>query len=499
MDFSVKSGSPEKQRSACIVVGVFEARRLTPSGEAIDKVSDGYLSNILRKGDLEGKLCQTLLLHNVPNMLADRVLLVGCGKEREFGLVQYRQIHATTVKTLNETGAIDAISFLTDLNVRGQDLEWRIRIAVEASRDCLYSFDTLKSKKEASRRPLKRITFMVPTRRDLAVGEEAVKVGQIIADGCSLTRDLGNLPGNICTPSYLADRAIELCKPLDKVTVEVFEEKHLIEWNMGAYLAVTKGSAQPPKLISIQYKGASDQQKPYVLVGKGVTFDTGGISLKPAASMNGMKFDMCGAASVLATLINAAHLKLPINIVALMGCVENMPSGTATRPDDVVTSMSGQTIEIGNTDAEGRLVLCDVLTFAARYNPAVVIDVATLTGAAVIAFSSLATALFSNHKPLANNLLMAGEFTYDRAWQMPLWEEYQALIESPVADMTNTGGREGGCITAACFLSRFTKKYHWAHLDVAGSAFRTGREAMATGRPVPLLTQYLINEAKSAA
>jgi leucyl aminopeptidase len=496
MEFTVKSGSPEKQRTACVVAGVFEPRRLSQAAKAIDTASKGFLSNLIRRGDIEGKLGQTLLLHNVPGTLADRVLLVGCGRERDLGNNQFRDITSKTAAQLNETGSMEAVSYLTELNIKGHDIYWKVRQSVEVSRNALYRFDELKSKKNSTRRPLRKIILSVPTRRGLPIGDKAVAEGQAIANGVKLTKDLANLPGNICTPTFLAKQAKELQKVHKSIKIKVLDEAEMEQLGMGALLAVSRGSHEPAKLITLEYRGTSKDTKPVVLVGKGVTFDSGGISIKPAAQMDEMKFDMCGAASVLGTLATTAELNLPINVVGVIPATENMPNGNATKPGDIVTSLSGQTIEILNTDAEGRLILCDALTYCERFNPDVVIDIATLTGACVIALGKYATGLLSNHSPLANDLLNAGRTSNDRAWQLPLWEDYHQQLDSPFADMANVGGREAGTITAASFLSRFTKQFHWSHLDIAGTAWTGGKEKGATGRPVPLLAQYLLDRCK---
>ena len=494
MEFSIKSGSPEKQRSACVVVGVFEPRKLSLAGELIDQIADHYLSDIIRRGDMEGKAGTTLLLHNVPNALCDRVLLVGLGKEREFKDKEYRDAVGAAIKTLNETGSLEASIFLTELPVKRRDTAWKVEQTVLKAMEGVYRFDRLKSKQEEARRPLRRLVLNVPRRNELAIGEEAARRGQAIAEGMKLAKDLGNLPGNICTPAYLAEQAQDLAKTY-KLKLEVLEQKDMEALKMGALLSVARGSRQPPKLIVLQYQG-DKKQKPVVLVGKGITFDAGGISLKPAAEMDEMKYDMSGAASVLGTFKAVAQLKLPINLVGIIPASENLPDGDANKPGDVVTSMSGQTIEVLNTDAEGRLVLCDALTYAERYEPAAVVDIATLTGACLIALGNHATGLFSNHEALARELLHAGDYSFDRAWHMPLWDDYQEQLKSNFADMANIGGRPGGAITAACFLSRFTKKFDWAHLDIAGTAWKSGKEKGSTGRPVPLLVHFLINKCR---
>ena len=496
MEFLIKSGNPEKQRTACLIVGIFEPRRLTPAAKAIDNISKKFLSNLIRRGDIEGKSGQSLLLHNVPGLLADRVLLIGCGKERDLTDSQYRTIITNSIKELKETGAMEAVSYLSELNVRNRDYYWKIRQTIEATEGTLYQFNEYKTKNKPNRRQIKKLVLTVPTRKELPDGELAAKHAMAIVKGIKLTRDLANRPANICTPVHLAEQAKNLGKLHRSIKVTVLDEDDMAKLGMNTLLSVTRGSVEPAKLITLEYKGAKKEVKPIVLVGKGVTFDTGGISIKPAAAMDEMKYDMCGAASVLGTLLAVAEIELPINVVGVIPTTENMPDGRATKPGDIIKSMSGQTVEILNTDAEGRLILCDALTYSERFHPQVVIDIATLTGACVIALGNHASGLLSNHNPLARDLLNAGESSGDRAWQLPLWEEYNKQLDSPFADMANIGGREAGTITAACFLSRFTEKFHWAHLDIAGTAWTSGKNKGATGRPVPLLTQYLLDKSK---
>jgi len=494
VEFSIKSGSPEKQRSGCVVVGVFENRRLTLSAELLDNASGGFIGEIVRRGDMNGKAGTTLLLHNVPGTLSDRILLVGLGKEKDFREKDYCSAIRAAVKALDGTGAQDASLFLSEVAVRKRGIAWRIRQAVVSALTATYRFEQFKSKADEPRRPLRKLTLIVERRNELGLAENALQQGLAIGEACALTRDLGNLPPNVCHPTYLAEQAQALATELG-LGCEILDRGDMEALGMHSLLAVARGAEQPPKLIVLHYKGAAKSEKPVILVGKGVTFDTGGISLKPGADMDEMKYDMCGAASVLGTIKAVAKMALPINLTVLVPATENMPDGNATRPGDIVTSMSGQTIEILNTDAEGRLILCDALTYAERFNPEVVIDVATLTGACVVALGSVATGLFANKDSLARDLIEAGEETGDRAWHLPLWDEYQDLLKSPFADMANIGGRWGGAISAACFLSRFTKKYDWAHLDIAGTAWNSGKDKGATGRPVPLLTQYLMQRA----
>jgi len=493
MEFSVKSGSPEKQRMSCIVVGVYDSRKLSPSAQVLDDASEGIISNLIRRGELEGKLGQDLLLHNVPNTLCDRILLLGCGKEKELDINNFRKINAQMAKILDQRGATEAFSCLTELHIKNRDTDWKIRQSIEAIEEELYNFDQLKSDKQNTRRPLRKVVFSVSSRRDLPVGEIAVRQGSAIISGIKLSKDLGNMPGNVCTPSYLAEQARALGKTYRNFDVEVLDEEEMEELGMGALLSVSRGSRQEARLISMKYAGGPSDQKPIVFVGKGVTFDSGGISLKPGAAMDEMKYDMCGAAGVFGAMSAVAELQLPINVIGVVPATENMPDGLATKPGDIVTSMSGTTIEILNTDAEGRLILCDALTYAQKYDPDVVIDIATLTGACVIALGGHPAGLFGNHNPLINDLLNAGKYSGDRCWHMPTWPEYKQQLKSNFADLANIGGREAGSITAAVFLSHFAKKYNWAHLDIAGVAWKGGAKKGSTGRPVSLLMQYILD------
>jgi len=496
MEFLVKSGSPEKQRSACIVVGVFEPRRLSRAAEELDELSEGYLSALLRRGDIEGKVGQVLFLHNVPNVLSERVLLVGCGKERELTETQYKQIIEKTITTLNETGALEAVCCLTELHIKGRDSYWAVRQAIEATKDSLYNFDQFKTNKDNTRRPLRKLTFNISSRKELTQAELALQHGLAISEGMKLCKDLANMPPNICTPYYLSQQAQELEQRFDKITTEVIDTEAMQALGMNSYLAVAQGSVNPAYMSVINYQGGASDQKPIVLVGKGLTFDSGGISLKPGAGMDEMKYDMGGAASVFGTMQAIAQLNLPINVIGVIAAAENMPSSKAYRPGDILTTMSGQTVEVLNTDAEGRLVLCDALTYVERFEPECVVDIATLTGACIMALGHNISALMSPHKGLVQEMLNASNQASDKAWQLPMDDDYQKQLDSPFADMANIGGRPAGSITAACFLSRFTKAYTWAHLDVAGTAWRSGSNKGATGRPVSLLTQFIINRSE---
>jgi len=493
VEFSIKQGSPEKLRSGCFMVGVFDGGKLTDAAQVLDKSAQHYISDIIARGDMTGKAASTLLLHNVPNVASERVLLLGLGKAAELDSRQYRDCVRAAMRALQATNARDALLYLAELPVKGRDSAWCISQAVLAAYETAYRFDRLKSKAEKDKKALRKIQFGLLNAKPTAALDASLIQAKAIAQGMVLAKDLGNLPGNVCTPTYLAQQAATLAKTHKAIKTTVLDEKDMKKLGMDSLLSVSRGSAEPAKLITLEYHGADKKQKPIVLVGKGVTFDSGGISLKPGAEMDEMKYDMCGAASVLGTMQAIAEMGLKLNVVGIIPSSDNMPSGTATKPGDIVTSMSGQTIEILNTDAEGRLVLCDALTYAARFEPDTVIDIATLTGACVIALGHVASGLYSNQDKLADELLAAGEQTQDRAWHMPLWEEYQSQLDSNFADMQNIGGRPGGSITAACFLSRYTREYRWAHLDIAGTAWKSGKEKGATGRPVPLLTQYLIN------
>lgn len=495
MKFQVKVTDFKKLSADCFTVGIFEKGELTPAAAELDKISQGFLTEALKEAKFKGKIGDTLSLYRAPHLNAPWVLLIGCGKKEELSIATYRKMIAPAIKAIRSLEAKETILFLTEIALKEQDMPWKIKQSVELCHDAAYQFDQYKSKSQ----PALTQTLILPvTEKQLKMAKEALKQGLAVADGVKFTKDLANQPSNVCTPSYLAQEAQKLAKTYQTITVKIFDKAAIKKLRMGAFLAVAKGSEEPPKLICLEYKGTTKKEAPVALVGKGVTFDTGGISLKPADSMIGMKYDMCGAATVLGTMKAIAELKLPINVVGVIPTTENMPSGSATKPEDIVTSLSGQTIEIMNTDAEGRLILCDALTYCERYKPSAVIDIATLTGAVVIALGYHATGLLSNHQPLANELLAAGQQSYDRAWQMPLWEDYQNQLKSPFADFSNVGGRSAGVITAACFLSRFAKKFHWAHLDVAGTAaMMGGPERYATGRPVPLLIQFLINRCHS--
>jgi leucyl aminopeptidase len=495
MEFKIKTGDLARHKTPCLVLGVFEKRKLTPAGETVDQASGGRLAAVLKKGDLDGETGRTLMLYDLPGVAAERVLLVGCGKHKEATRNSYRQALAAAVDILQRSHAGEAVTTLTEAAPEGLGHYLAIRDAVSNAAERVYRYSQTREDKQAPKTPLRSLTVWVHDKEEQETAASALAHGAAIGRGVNLARELGNLPGNICTPTYLAEQAQDLGGRFDPLSVEVLEESQMEELGMGALLAVARGSRQPAKLIVMRYQGAAASVRPVVLVGKGLTFDAGGISIKPAAEMDEMKYDMCGAAGVFGAVQAACELELPLNLIGVVPSSENLPDGNANKPGDIVKSLSGQTIEVLNTDAEGRLILCDALTYSERFDPALVVDIATLTGACLIALGKYPSGLFTSDDGLAAELTAAGEAAWDRVWRLPLWEDYQTQLDSNFADMANVGGREGGAITAACFLSRYTKKFPWAHLDIAGTAWLTGKEKGGTGRPVPLLVQILLARA----
>ena len=496
MEFNVTTADPNRIRTGCIVAGVFEGRDATPTYKALDSASGGKLEAIAGKARFRGDSGKHLLVHALDGVAGDSVLIVGCGSSTEpMTAARYLKIASAAATAVVGTGARRAAWSLGEIEVEERDLEWKSRVTVERLSDAAYRFDAMRSETPDDRpEPLQR-TSLAASRSSRAATAAGIRIGTAIAAGVSLARDLGNLPGNVCTPTHLANQARELAARHAKVTFKSLDEARMKRLGMGSLLSVTRGSREPPRLVILEYRGAARSRAPIVLVGKGVTFDSGGISIKPSATMDEMKFDMCGAASVIGAMEACATLRLPINLVALAPACENLPDGNASKPGDIVTTMAGKTVEVLNTDAEGRLILCDAITYAERYKPDVVIDVATLTGACVIALGAHASGLFSNHQPLADALLAAGEHAGDRAWQMPLFDEYAEQLRSNFADFANIGGRAAGAVTAASFLAKFTTEQRWAHLDIAGTAWLGGKKKGATGRPVCLLCQYLLDRA----
>ena len=499
MKTALKTSNTVRLVTDCLVIAVAAKNKFSPEAKEIDIASGKRLSSMLENGDFDGSLGTSLMLQGLEGVKAKRVLLVGCGDKAKLSLKEARELVVSIAKSLLSSQAKDAHLALASLALVGADHYWLAERLAQELEDASYSYSTTKSTK-AKASALKSISLAAPKGTSKAKIDTAFAHGVATGRGINCAKELGNLPGNICTPTYLAQQAIDLAKGNRALTVKVLSEKQMARLGMGSLLSVSAGSSQEAQLIVMEYKGAkvkpkADRPAPHMLVGKGITFDTGGISLKAGAAMDEMKFDMCGAASVIGTMAAVVEMALPIDIVAIVAAAENMPSGKATKPGDVVTSMSGLTIEILNTDAEGRLVLCDALTYGERYKPASVIDVATLTGAAVATFGSHVSAMLSNDDALAAELSDCGNASLDQVWQLPLHDEYQHLLDSNFADIANIGGPRAGTITAACFLSRFTKKFKWAHLDIAGSAWNSGAAKGATGRPVSLLLEYLRRKA----
>jgi len=486
--------APEKAQTGCLVLAVQGGATLSRAAQTADKAAGGALRRALAGGDLAEKAGSTLLLRGVAGLGAERVLLLRLGERGKYDVAAFREALRGLGAALRGLGAKDAVLPVSDFAVGGRGLPWTVRHAILGIRDVFYRFDQLKTQKKPAAPALAAVTLAISGAPLTLQAQAALKEAVATADGTDFARTLGNLPANLCTPSHLADEARKLAAQY-KLGIEVLERRDMEKLGMGALLSVTRGSRQAPKLIVLRYHGASKKKKPLVLVGKGITFDTGGISLKPGADMDEMKFDMSGAGSVLGTIRALASMRAPVNVVGVVPTCENMPGGEASRPGDVVTTLSGQTVEILNTDAEGRLILCDALTYAARFDPEAVVDIATLTGACVIALGHVATGLFANDQKLADDIRAAGDDAWDRVWQMPLWEDYQEQLRSNFADMANIGGRPAGSVTAACYLARFTRKLKWAHLDIAGTAWRSGRDKGSTGRPVPLLVRFALRTA----
>ena len=493
MDFFTRSGVAAKQATGCAVVAVFEGRARSQSAAAFGAAGKSLIDQAKSNGDINGRLGDTLLLTHVPGLRCQRLLLIGCGAKSAFGRKQYRMALATAIKRLGHTRVRDAIVYLGLDKPHGLDAYYLGRSTAETVCANSYRFEQMKSARAPKRTGLQKVGLGCADRAAARQTQRGLDHGHAIAQGVELARDLANLPANICTPSYLARSARDLAKGCAELSVKILNEAEMKRLRMGAALSVTQGSDQPAKLIVLQYRGAPSSVAPVAVVGKGITFDSGGISLKPPPSMDEMKFDMCGAASTLGTMAAIKLIKPALNLVVVIPACENMPSGRATKPGDVVKSMSGKTIEILNTDAEGRLILCDGLTYAQRFKPSVIVDVATLTGACVIALGSHLTGLFSNSDRLANSLLEAGRRADDQAWRLPINEDYGKQLKSNFADFANVGGREAGAVTAACFLSRFVEGVDWAHLDIAGTAWRSGHQKGSTGRPVPLLVDFLLS------
>ena len=491
LQFTLNPDAPASAAVDCVVVGAFADQSLTPSAQALDAASGGRIAALLARGDASGKTGASTLVHDMPGVTAPRVLILGLGEAAKFGAPQYLKAVGDSVRALRNGPVAQVLLTLAEVPVKGRDSAWAIRQAVIAGDHAAYRYTATLGKKKADDKGLATLAIRGDDRQALAQG-------QAIAAGVEYARELGNLPPNLCTPAYLAETSLAFAAAHEGAEAEVLDEQQMEALGMGSLLAVARGSANRPKLVVLKWTGAGDA-RPYVLVGKGITFDTGGVNLKTQGGIEEMKYDMCGGANVIGTFVATVKAQLPVNLVVVVPAVENAIDGNSYRPSDVITSMSGKTIEVGNTDAEGRLILCDTLTYAERFNPEALVDVATLTGACMVALGHQTAGLMSKHDDLANELLAAGEQVFDRAWRLPLWDEYQGMLDSTFADVYNIGGRWAGAITAGCFLSRFTENQRWAHLDIAGVASDEGKRGMATGRPVGLLTQWLLDRAATAA
>ncbi len=488
---STRSTRASTCASGYVVAGVYGKKDFTPSASELNDKTSGAIESLITNNDLKSKVGSCVTLPLVDGIKAKRVIVVQLGPRTEFNQAQFNKAMSGAASQLTTGNPATATVFISDIEVPERSLSWVARRVVEIFSLHLYTFDQLKKDAEKAKKQW-QVQIAVDSRSDLAEARNGANMGQAIAEGVNFSRDLGNLPGNICTPTYLANSAKEL-ESYDQLSVEVLEEEEMAELGMNSLLSVSRGSREPAKLIIMNYTGDPSGSAPIALVGKGLTFDAGGISIKPAKSMDEMKFDMCGAAGVIGAMQAIAQLQLPVNVIGAVASSENLPDGAANKPGDIVKSMAGLTIEILNTDAEGRLILCDALTYIGRYKPQTVIDAATLTGACVVALGKHCAGLFSNNDDLAAEIIKAGEMSDDRAWHMPLWEEYQAQLKSNFADMANIGGSDAGAVTAACFLARFTEEYRWAHLDIAGVAWHSGGNKGSTGRPVGLFVQYVLN------
>jgi leucyl aminopeptidase len=498
MEFKAIVDGKMREAAGCAVVGVYENGELGVAAQRLDAHTGGLIAKLHRDGDLAAKLGDLLLLPAPAGAAAARLLLIGLGARAAFTRKQYRKALLAAAQGLSKTGAGDAVIYLTLEEIPEVDSNYRARMVAEVFSSHAYKIPDLKTAAKPKPRALSTVSVVMADARAAKAAADGLAVGLAIGGGMKLARDLANLPPNICTPTYMGNQAVRLSKEFPSIKTKILDGPAIKALKMGAFLAVTQGSVQPPRLIVCEYRGGPKSLAPICLIGKGITFDTGGISLKDPGAMDEMKFDMSGGATVLGTLRTVAELELPINVVVIVAAAENMPSGSAVKPGDIVTSMSGQTVEILNTDAEGRLVLCDAITYSRRFKPQSVIDVATLTGACIVALGNHVSGLMSNDEQLAEELSAAGLRADDRAWRLPIGEEYVDQLKSNFADIANVGGREGGACTAASFLWKFTKDLRWAHLDVAGTAWLSGSQKGSTGRPVPLLVDFLIARSKSA-
>jgi len=492
MKTSITTTNTLNVETPCLVLGVFTDQDFSGSTATVNTASNGVLEKMRENGDIQTAAGKTTLLHHLNGVAAERVLLIGLGKSDDLDAAKFSSSCQAAGKQLRDLAFDAAASCLHEAEIKAKSTDWCLRQSVIAMGNANYFYTATKAPKADGPKPLQQLELICTSEH--ASANTALLQADAIVCGYNRARTLGDLPPNICNPIFLATQADEIASAYANCSSEALNTAQMEKLGMHALLGVGRGSRNPSRLIILRYNGAGKDDQPIVLVGKGITFDTGGISIKPGENMDQMKYDMGGAAGVIGTFEACAKMQLAINLIVIVAAAENMPDGDAYRPGDVITSMSGQTIEVLNTDAEGRMVLCDALTYAERFNPAALIDVATLTGACVVALGHHASGLMSKSDSLVAELLAAGTEIVDRAWRLPLWDEYQVQLDTPFADMKNIGGMPAGSITAGCFLSRFAKEQNWAHLDIAGSAWKWGTQEGATGRPVGLLSQYLIDQ-----
>ncbi|WP_392562340.1 leucyl aminopeptidase [Orbus sturtevantii] len=493
MNFEIKNNNVLKQKADCLVLPIYQGKIQLDVVQEFEQLSNNLISNLLKKGDFSGKVGETLILFNVPNIATSKVLLVGIGDRKNNVINSVSKISQSVANQLSTLNSKQLSVLMPDL-AKTHVYTFVRRFVEEVIYHC-YRFDQYQSTKADSIKT-EKIVLSITDKTLVTQAELGLTHGSVIAKGVATTRTLANQPSNICNAQYLANSAKQLSKQFSSIKASYYDEKALAKLGMNTYLAVGQGSQNESIMTVMEYHGAKDKtSQPIVLVGKGLTFDSGGISIKPSAGMDEMKYDMCGAATVYGVMQIVAELNLPLNVIGVMAGCENMPGTGAYRPGDILTTLSGQTVEVINTDAEGRLVLCDVLTFVERFKPAAVIDIATLTGACIVALGHHYTGIMGNNDKLIEQLVAASNQADDKAWPLPLDDDFQQQIKSTCADLVNSAGRDGGTITAGCFLSRFTKNYHWAHLDIAGTAWVSGAKKGATGRPVAMLVEYLLQQA----
>lgn len=501
MKFNLTSNYLKSNLDSCIITGIFKDYYLFPATECINKMSQGYISSLLKRNLFYGEIGNTLLLYDAPYFLNRKILLIGCGQKDKFTAGSYKKVIHKVIELCKKEFISKILLLLIEFDIKGYDSYWKIRHTISLFNKELYTFNQFKTNTINTSYKLNEVLLYINSANELKICEKAILDGSAIAKGINLAKDLSNMPPNYCTPVYLSNQVQSLPKKLKNLSVEILDESAITKLGMNAYLSVGKGSSYSSRMPIIKYYNNPNNinTNPIVLIGKGLTFDSGGISIKSSERMDEMKYDMCGAAVVYAVMCIISELNLPLHVIGILAVSENMINDKSVRPGDILTTLSGQTVEVLNTDAEGRLVLCDVLTYVERYNPSIVIDIATLTGACIIALGHYFSGLMSNNDVLAGDLLFASKQTRDYAWRLPINKAFDQQLESNFADMTNVGGKDGSIITAACFLKKFANKYRWAHLDIAGTAwYSNNRDKSSTGRPVELLSQFLINTAWSS-